>query len=472
MMRSLTTAVSALRNHQTKMDVVGNNIANVNTVGFKSESVRFQDIFNQTLQNASASSANRGGTNPVQVGLGMSISAITTMHTQGVISPTGRDSDLAISGSGFFVVADQNGYYYTRDGSFLRDPGGELVNSAGIRVMGWAAEVSYVHADGTPANVFDIDAIEVYTVNPNGPLTSINIPLREDMSAHATENMLFAGNLDAATEEYDPLDPNPVKYEYISYFYDSLGNRYNVIYQFAKIAENQWMLVSGDDTDPTNVTGSRFYDINGNIVAIDFDDVSPLNFTPGGTFYVVDDPTDPRYDPLHDPPNYSFNIPAVDLGLLGTLEVGARDINITMDFTWLNQLSKDSEVVNKGQDGYAAGEMVSYSIDQNGLVTGNYSNGMMRLLGQIALASFANPEGLMKIGDNLYTVTVNSGDASVGPPGAMGRGFIQSRALELSNVDLALEFTEMITTSRGYQAQARVITTSDEMLIELINIKR
>ena len=173
-------------------------------------------------------------------------------------------------------------------------------------------------------------------------------------------------------------------------------------------------------------------------------------------------------DPDDDPTIYSLAINAGDLGG----DVGARDVHITLDFSLLNQFSSPNSLTVKAQDGYAAGELVSFNVEQSGVVTGSYSNGLNRILGQVALASFSNPEGLMKAGSNLFDYTVNSGDPRIGVPGEMGRGLIQSRALEMSNVDLAHEFTEMITTSRGYQANARVISTSDEVLTELINIKR
>jgi flagellar hook protein FlgE len=427
-----------LRNHQTKLDVVGNNIANVNTVGFKSETVRFQDIFNQTLKGASAPAAGRGGTNPVQVGLGMNISAITTMHNQGAITSTGRETDLAIEGNGFFIVNGGGRDFYTRDGTFTRDPSGELVNAAGLKVMGWMAEISYIDEDGNPVDPDDPAAIVVYKVNNNGPLSAIDIPLGEDMLAKATENMVFAGNLNSNMEVGDT-------YDYITYFYDSLGNRYSLIFTFEKTDANEWSYEA------------EFINAEGDVTSVTVS-TDPITFTPGGKFY---------FDPAN-PPEFTLEIDAADLGP----DVGARNVYINLDFSNLNQLSDENAVVNKGNDGYPAGEMVAFNIEQSGVVTGVYANGLMRVIGQIAMATFANPEGLMKLGGNLYDATTNSGDPRVGAAGTMDRGLIQSRAYEMSNVDLAFEFTEMITTSRGYQANARMISTSDEMLIELINIKR
>ena len=442
MMRSLSTAVSGLRNHQTKLDVVGNNIANVNTVGFKSETVRFQDIFNQTIRGATAPSANRGGTNPVQIGLGMNISAITTMHNPGAITTTGRVTDLAIEGNGFFVVNGGDRNFYTRDGTFTRDPHGDLVNAAGLKVMGWMAQLKYYDADGELVDDPDDAAYMEYITDTSGRLGAINIPLGEDMMAQATGNIVFAGNLDSRAKEGNEDD----EYSYVGHFYDSLGNDYTIIFTFVKEGENEWsckaMFINAENE-------KKEYDVDGGSIL----------FTRGGKYYDADP---------DDPTEYSITIDAADLGT----DIGARDLHIKLNFRNLNQLSDKSEVVEKGQDGCAAGVMKAYNIEQTGRITGLYSNGMIKELGYIALASFSNPEGLQKLGGNLFDATSNSGEPRIGVPGTMDRGFIQSGALELSNVDLAFEFTEMITTSRGYQANARMISTSDEMLIELINIKR
>jgi flagellar hook protein FlgE len=439
MLRSLSSAVSGLRNHQNKLDVVGNNIANVNTVGYKSEIVRFQDIFSQTIKGANAPAAGRGGTNPVQVGLGMALSSTTTVHTGGAITATERETDLAIEGNGYFIINDGIQDYYTRDGSFSRDYSGELVTAGGLKLMGWMAEKSYEDENGDPAEPDDPEAIEVYSIDTTEPLREIVIPIGEELLARSTENIVFAGNLDSGAKEGG-------KYPYATYFYDSLGNRYNLFFEFEKSSENTWAYTAFFN----DAEGARVDVTTGG---------DPIKFTPGGSYH-VEDPD--------DPPDFAFTIDAGDLGD----DIGARNVQITLDFSLLKQFSSDSSLFLKSQDGYSAGELVSFNVEQSGVITGSYSNGLNRSLGQVALASFSNPEGLMKVGSNYFNFTVNSGDPRVGTPGEMGKGFIQSRALEMSNVDLAFEFTEMITTSRGYQANARVISTSDEVLTELINIKR
>ena len=409
MLRSLSTAVSGLRNHQTKLDVVGNNIANVNTVSYKSGVTRFQDIFSQTLRGATAPLEGRGGVNPMQIGLGMEISSIDTVHTQGAITSTGRETDLAIEGRGFFVVSDGQQNYYTRDGSFVRDSSGVLVNANGLKLMGWVGE----------------------TTDISQPLGFVHIPLGEEMIASSTKNIGFSGNLNAGGLAPDPADP--YQYQYDTYVYDSLGNRHAVTFTFEKAAtDNQWNY---------SITHSEGLTVTGN---------GTITFTPEGRFDNVTTDT------------FSFNP--------GTGAVNPLDIKL--DFSSLTQLAFSSNVIVREQDGFAPGELASFNIESSGVITGTYTNGMVRQIAQLAMAAFANPQGLFKMGANLYDVSSNSGDPRIGLPGTEGRGMIQSRALEMSNVDLAFEFTEMITTSRAFQANTRVISTSDEVLLELINIKR
>jgi len=289
MIRSLYSGVSGMRSNQTKMDVIGNNIANVNTTGFKSGRVRFQDMLSQTMANAQeATEGNLGGVNAQQVGLGVKVGAIDTIMTDGALQPTSRDLDLAIEGTGFFMVSQDNAgtmKLFTRDGAFYRDSAGDLVNAGGYHVL------------GTPAD--------------------------------ATGNIAF-----------DPL--NPIKLE---------------------------------------ITNTR-------------------------------------------------NIGGVDL------------------------------------------ELQSFSIDGSGIIKGVYSDGESYNIGQIAIAKFDNSAGLEKTGNNNYRASNNSGDPAIGTANAAGYGIIRQGVLEMSNVDLANEFTELIVTSRSYQANSRTITTSDEMLQELLSLKR
>lgn len=410
MLRSLSTAVSGLRNHQTKLDAIGNNIANVNTVAYKSSQVRFQDIFSQTLRGATAPQGGRGGVNPMQIGLGMEVASINTLHTPGAITGTGRETDLAIGGNGFFVVSDGFQQYYTRDGTFTRDSSGILVNAGGFQLLGWVIE------DGEEAKLSET-------------LGEIHIPLGEEMIARATGKISFSGNLDAAAP-----DTADSKCEYDTYVFDSLGNRHALTFTFEKAADNQWTYTINSTDSGISIT----------------DNTGTIQFKMNG-----------RYDDDSNTPQF-FISP-------GT---GAEELKITPDFSAFTQLAFPSSVSLREQDGFPPGELATFNIESTGVITGTYSNGLVRPLGQLALASFANPEGLLKKGANLYELSSNSVEPRLGLPGTEGRGLIRSRSLEMSNVDLSLEFTEMITTSRAFQANTRVITTSDEVLLELINIKR
>ncbi|MDI9462144.1 MAG: flagellar hook protein FlgE [Bacillota bacterium] len=416
MQRSLFTAVTGLRNHQTKLDVIGNNIANVNTIGFKSSRVRFQDVFSQTLRGASAPVDNRGGTNPVQVGMGMTIGAIDTLHTQGTPQFTGVGTDLAIDGKGYFVVTDGVNIYYTRDGALSVGPDGDLVNSAsGLKLLGWAADA----------------AGNINTTEEN--LGFLNIPIGERLITRATQNITFSGNLDAAlgvngTHETDFM------------VYDSQGGMHTVRIIFTKTADNAWgyqaQYVPPSGSPQNAGSGALRFTENG-YLNLSTSTIGNISFTPPG---------------------------------------GVGTLNITLDFSNVSQVVADPAVGSNAQlayqDGFPVGELESFVIGSDGVISGTYTNGLVRDLGQIVLASFANPEGLMKAGGNLYTVSANSGEARIGMAGVEGRGKIQTSALEMSNVDLSYEFTELITTSRAYQANSRVITSSDELLQELVNLKR
>lgn len=403
MLRSLSTAVSGLRGHQIKLDVIGNNIANVNTVAFKKSQARFEDLLSQTMQGATAP-AVRGGINPSQVGMGMRVSSILGNNYQGPVQNTDRETDLAIEGAGYFIVSDGQQNYYTRDGSFSRDGSGHLVNINGLRLMGWAGTAGSAAAE----------------------LTSLHIPLGEQAEARATSQIDFAGNLDLQTGAGD-------SYSREQYVYDSLGRCHYIEFVFTRSADgdevNRWSYEAFVDGGSIG-SGELFFAGNGKVSRVE-----------------VEEPA------LYEP-------------------AGADVMEIGLNFQDVTQLAGPSNLLVRGQDGFAAGELVSFEIGRDGAVTGIYSNGMVENIGQIALAYFVNPEGLAKEGGNLHQVTANSGEARMGLPGTEGRGVIRSSALEMSNADIAVEFTELITTSRAFQANTRVITTSDEILMEVINMKR
>jgi len=406
MMRSMFAGVSGLRNHQLKMDVIGNNIANVNTVGFKPSRVTFQEMFSQIIRGASAPSDDLGGTNPMQVGLGMSLASIDVMHVQGNLQMTGRATDMAVQGDGFFVVRDEGRRLFTRAGNFCLDGLGYLTSPNGLRVQGWVAQNG------------------VFPVKDESNLSDIRILKGESIPAEATDEMTWGYNLDAGMAVGDSKSI-PIK------VFDSLGNVHTVTFTFTKNVappDNEWTWNAEESGVPCG-NGTLTFATDGTLSA-------------GGTGTIA------------------FNPP------------GADPINIALDFSRVTQYAGDTTVSAIEVDGYTTGSLTSYSIDARGIITGSYSNGISRELAQVALGLFSNPGGLLKVGDNLFEESNNSGAVRVGEPSTGGRGGVAPGNLEMSSVDLAREFTEMITTQRGFQVNSRVITTSDEMLQELVNLKR
>lgn len=412
MLRSMFAGVSGLRNHQTRMDVVGNNIANVNTAGFKKDRVTFQDMLSQTVRGASSPQDDRGGTNPAQVGLGMSLASIDTIHTDGNIESTSKNTDMAIEGDGFFIVREGNNDYYTRAGNFDFDTDGNLViPSSGLTVMGWEEGVERI-----PENMSEI------TVRAGQPI-----------EARATEEIIYANNLDAESEIGESIRV-PIE------IFDSLGRGHIVYAEFEKVGINEWS------------------------VAIDFQDD---NFNPDE----VTLPDNLIFDGSGKPDEASMDNFTEEINVVFQ-DDSAEDMEIEFDFTGLTQNANETSVLADKQDGYPAGSLRTIDIDSAGGITGVFDNGINIPLATVAIASFDNPGGLIKEGNNLYRMSNNSGDPRIGTPGSGGRGAIAPSSLEMSNVDLAEEFTNMIITQRGFQANSRIITTSDEMLQELANIKR
>ncbi len=408
MMRSMFAGVSGLRTHQFRMDVIGNNIANVNTVGFKASRVTFQEIFSQTLRGASAPREGRGGTNLQQVGLGCALSSIDVLHTQGNLQMTQKTTDLAVQGAGFFVLSDGTRLVYTRAGNFDIDAAGYLVNASnGLRVQGWMATA------GT------------FPVKDRNNLTDVRIPVGQAIPARATDRVAYGGNLDARAAEGDIFVTSVD-------VYDSLGRAHSMTVTFEKTANpNEWKwTVSGL---PNLVPGT---------------DWGTITFTTSGTFQAQ----------TGGPVQFQAD--------------GADASSITLDFGSLTQYAASYTVAESERNGYRMGSLETFTIDSTGKVVGVYSNGLTQEIAQVALATFNNPGGLMRMGENLLAESNNSGLPQLGEAGTGGRGMIAPGALEMSNVDLAQEFTAMIVTQRGFQANSRVITTTDEMLQELVNLKR
>src|SRR5919197_1105713 len=419
MMRSMFSAISGLKNHQTFMDVVGNNIANVNTTGFKQSRVTFQDILSQTLRGASGPQNGRGGVNPEQVGLGVLLSGIDTIQTQGTLQSTGKLTDMSIQGDGYFVVNDGKQNFYTRDGAFDLGIDGTLLNpSSGLKIMGWQA-----------------DPI-TGAVNTTTPPTSIIIPVGAGMTGKASTVLTETGNLNsgAATGAAGAVPLSAT-------VYDSLGNAHQITLTFTKSAADTWGLTIG--TTETGVTAA----LTGS---------TSVRFTTLG-----------HYDTVNNTGPYTATL------TFGGTSAGAgatSPLSFTLDMSQLTQLASALNL-SSNTDGASAGNLTTFSVGSSGEITGVYSNGYKQPLGQIALASFANPNGLLKAGGNLFSTSPNSGNAAIGVPDTGGRGQIATGFLEGSNVDLAQQFTNMIMAERGFQANSRVITTSDEILQDLVNLK-
>lgn len=411
MLRSMFSAVSGLRNHQTYMDVIGNNIANVNTTAFKASRVTFQEMLSQLLRSGSAPEPQgRGGINPAQVGLGSLVGAIDTLHTQGAFQSTGQVTDLGIQGDGFFIVTDGSRQFYTRDGGFNIGPDGTVTGSAtGLKLMGWVADQNG-------------------QVDTAGPLAVLSLPLGAGMVAQATTEARVDGNLEAGS--MNPLSLNLT-------VYDSLGHPHEITLTFTRTGPDTWSWAASTTEAGVAVTGSGTltFDANGRVTAGGSGSIQ-VTYTPGTLNYAPESPQTVNLD-------------------FGSLTQTAGTTNLTAE-----------------TDGSSPGSFSTFSIANNGDIFGIYSNGQRRLLGRVALARFVNPGGLMHAGQNLFDLSPNSGDPQVGPPGTGGRGEIVSGVLEMSNVDLAREFTNLIMAERGFQANARVLTASDQLLQELANIKR
>ncbi|HVV35264.1 MAG TPA: flagellar hook protein FlgE [Acidimicrobiales bacterium] len=410
------SGVSGLRVHQTMMDVVGNNIANVNTVGFKASTVIFQDALSQLLRGASSGTTSTdAGVNPEQVGLGVKVGGIDMILTQGASQLTGRATDVAIQGDGFFVVRTAEETLFTRAGSFTFDERGFLTDPSGAIVQGWLAN---------PQG-------QVFT---NAPITDIKLPVGQVINPVATTEVTVGGNLSTAALTTD--QPISTAIEVV----DSLGTKQRITLDFSKTADNQWSMNAYDPT------GTQI----GSSVPLVFDPATGALTTPAA----------------NTPPSFTFTPPG-----------GASALTFDVNFgqgspTALTQLGGGSTATAMDQNGTLTGYLRSFAISDDGSVSGVFSNGRSQVLGKLALAAFNNPSGLIKAGGSLFRSSAASGTPLAGTPGSAGRGSLAAGTLEMSNVDLAQEFTNLIIAQRGFQANSKVITASDEMLQDLVNLKR
>ncbi|MCQ2080705.1 MAG: flagellar hook-basal body complex protein [Lachnospiraceae bacterium] len=461
MMRSLYSGVAGLKTHQTRMDVIGNNIANVNTTAYKSQSMTFSDLMYQTTQAASGANAATGvgGVNARQIGLGAKTSAIKTAITgQGASQTTNDPFDIMITGSNFFVVSNGNENFFTRDGSFYVDGAGNLcMTSTGYNVMGWLAEET---DDKTLA-------IKQDTVKP----LQIMADRYMTYPPEATSQAQMSGIVDS----FDSNVANDGKLVTLD-FYDNLGFKYTAKFKITNYTEG----AGGAKTQlPDGQFNLSLTEIDNPLGVKIPDESLPAVKDWNYTFSTVDGKLT-SITPSGGGAAITDGKLSLDLGSAGT-PIASFPATITIDCTAMSNLNNNgtsTTVATRGSStgggsGRMLGEMSGVSIQKDGKIYATYDNGQSRLLGQIATAAFANASGLAKEGDNLYSATQNSGDFDgIGVDITAGGGYMNTGVLEMSNVDLSSEFTEMITTQRGFQANSRIITVSDTLLEELTNLKR
>jgi flagellar hook protein FlgE len=407
-MPSFSIALTGLEANSVALDTIGNNLANLNTTAFKGQTTSFSDLFYQNI-------GSTGSGDALQVGLGTQVSGTNTDFSQGSLSTTTNSTDMALNGSGFFVV-DQGGLeQLTRSGDFQLDQSGNLQTTTGAGVMGYAA------ANGV--------------VNTNTPLTTLQIPVDATQAAQATENFGITANLDAATAVGGTFSTTIT-------MYDSLGTSHAATVNFTKTADNTWSyaisLPAGDATGtPVNNTGTLTFNSSGALL------------TPAANVTGISFPT---------------------------LSDGANDMTFNWDLynsagaPQIGQTVGTSTATASTQDGFASGSYKSFSVDSAGVISAGFSNGQTETIGQIAVASVTNEEGLTVEGENNYQTTAASGAASVGAPGAGGRGSIEDDTLEQSNVDISTEFANLIVAQRAFEANSKTVTTFDTVTQETINM--
>jgi flagellar hook protein FlgE len=413
----MLAGVASIKAQQTRMNVIGNNLANVNTTAYKSTRITFQDMIAQTIRGASRPSTALGGTNPIQYGLGVLVAGTDVNNEQGSLNSTNRPTDLAIQGSGFLMVSNSAGISYTRDGAFDLDATGDIVHRAtGQRLLGWSSD----QATGT-----------VDTNDPITPTSYLRIPIGARTAVQTTTDVDWAGNLDSRSF----AAAGTATTSSVVRVFDSLGTEHELTLTLTESATpNEWTW---------GITGA-----NGTTVA------------GGGT--LVFDPTNGTL---------SSGSPGT-ITVTPPLATGIPAFPIDLDFSSLSQLASEMQIQASNQNGFAPGSLSAFSIGADGMITGLYTNGLTRPLGMIGMAIFPNANGLERVGSNLWRNTDNSGIPAIGAPRTGGRGTLSSGFLEQSNVDIGAEFTDLIITQRGFQANTKVVTTVDEMLQDLINMKR
>lgn len=412
---SFQQGLSGLSAASKSLEVIGNNVANAGTVGFKQSKANFADVY--------ASSLN--GSGGVQAGIGVKVASIDQEFSQGTVTGTTNPLDIAVNGNGFFRVSNNGAASYTRDGQFKLDKTGYIVNSTGARLTGFMADSKGVLATGNQ--------------------TDINISTA-DITPQQSTKMNAVMNLDSRkpvlpAAGFDPADPTTFTSSSSINLFDSLGNSHVLQTFFVKTGSGTWNVYGTDDGKPI---GS----------------VPPAAPTPLGTLtFKADGSVDEVATTL--PFNVSMS------GSSGA----TTPFDVELDFKGSSQFGSNFGVTTFDQDGFTSGRLAGFSVGSDGIITGRYSNGKTNTLGQVVLASFKNPNGLQPLGNNAWAETSDSGGPLVGSPGSGNLGVLQSSAIEESNVDLTAELVSMITAQRAYQANAQTIKTQDQVLQTLVNLR-
>ena len=435
-MGSFYSSISGLTSNSTAMEVIGNNIANINTTAFKGSRTEFSDVLSRNMSLG------------YEIGRGSTVNGVTTVFAQGSFSTTSNVTDLALENNGFFIVRDVNGTQYTRAGNFSLDDGGYMVNSSGKFVLGYGLD-NQGDATGTPTDIHI----------PSTPLA----PRQTGDGTEEGSGVLMNVNLNSDDEvnpggpAFDLSDPEGTSNFSTSITaYDSLGNDHLLTVYFRKASEdstagNTWEYhVVVDEAD--SATGSEYvaqsgeisFNSNGQLVS------ETMTSTPNGFNF-----SGGAIQGQHIAFDFGDSISEGGTGADGT-----------------TQYAQENSVLAATQDGFESSFISGITIDEDGKIYGRYSNGQTQAIAQIAVANFRNEGGLSQLGNNSYGETYLSGDPLVGVANESGNGRVFSSTLELSNVDIAEEFVNMITTQRGFQANSRSITTADELLQELVNLKR
>ena len=411
-MPSFSIPLSGLTASSSALSTIANNLANLNTIGYKDQQVHFSDLFYQTV-------GSNGAGDPIQQGAGTMIGSIPSLFTQGNVNPTGVSTDVAIMGGGFFIVEKDGVRSYTRAGNFEVNKDNLLITSAGQQVLGYSATNGVLNTQG---------------------LVPLELGAGTISPASATTEVQLSTNLDA-TATVGTTYSTPIT------IYDSLGASHNLMFTFTKTATNAWdysVSIPAADvagtTDPTVLkTGSLVFDGNGALTSPTAN-IAPIDITG-----FVDGANDLAF---------SWNV----------FDANSNGL--------LTQMAAPSSTASTQQDGGGSGALVNFNIGSDGTITGAFSNGKTAILGQIALATFADNQGLVRIGNGDFTPTLASGQPVVGGPGNGGRGTLSGGALEQSNVDISQEFASLIIAQRGYEANARCVTTFDQVAQDTINLKQ